>query len=351
MTYTEGLVKGMARNDKDNDYNLIYYSMHRSAEVMPGPSNGKFRKTVLRVPDRSFYGKEWVIDHLCLPGYFKSNKIKVFHRPSGYTMPDAPDVFKVLTVHDLRTLTINDGFWKQNVADYKKALAKINMCVVVSECTKRDLMEHMGMDEKKIRVTYLGADERFRLVAKEDIAKVKAKYNINEPFLFSIGFVPRKNIPRIIQAYAASKASKNFLLVLSCHGENEKYRQVAAESGVSGRVRLLGGVEDSDAVALYNGCHSFVFPSLYEGFGLPIVEAFQCGAPVITSNLSSCPEVAGDAAILVDPYKIEEITAAIDEMCTNEDLRQSFIKKGHERVKLFSWNNFSAEMKKVYAMA
>jgi glycosyltransferase involved in cell wall biosynthesis len=354
LTYTEGLVKGMARHDKENDYNLIYYSLRRSSQFMPGPSDGRFKKSVLRVPDRTFRGKEWVIDQMFLPRlprFFKKNKVKVFHRPAGYTMPDAPGVFKVLTVHDLRTLAIGDGFAKQNVFDYKKAILKSDVCVVVSECTKKDLIEHLDIDEKKIKVVYLGADERYRKIPAEDVAKVRAKYNLHKPFLLSVGFVRRKNIPRTIQAFAASKAKDKYQLVLCCYNKTEEYQQIAKESGVGDQVHVLKGVEDHEVVALYNGCHSFVFASLYEGFGLPILEAFQCGAPVITSNLSSCPEVAGDAAILVDPYKTEEITAAIDEVCSNDGLRHSLIEKGVQRAKLFSWNNFAEEMKKIYSMA
>jgi len=101
-------------------------------------------------------------------------------------------------------------------------------------------------------------------------------------------------------------------------------------------------------VALYGSCHAFVFPSHYEGFGLPILEAMQCGAPVITSNVSSCPEVAGNAAILVDPNNVNAIAHSIDQICTDSALRQDLIQKGSQRCKLFSWDNYAKEMKKIY---
>jgi len=351
MTYTEGLVNGMSRHDYENQYKLIYYSLRRGADMMPGPSNGNFQKIVLKVPDRQMMGRQWWLDCVALPAFFKKNRVKVFHRPSGYTMPPGNNILKVLTVHDLRTLTIGDRFFTQNVDNYRRALARVDMCVVVSECTKRDLMEHMKVDEKKIRVTYLGADERFRPASREEISGVKEKYNLNAPFLLSVGSVPRKNIDRILRAFAASLYREKFLLVLCCHVEMEKHRQLAEKLGIRQRIRLLGKLTDSDLVALYSGCHCFVFPSLYEGFGLPIVEAMQCGAPVITSNMSSCPEVAGDAAILVNPVELGEITEAINQICRQERLRQQLVHKGFERAKIFSWQKFAEDMKKVYALA
>ena len=114
---------------------------------------------------------------------------------------------------------------------------------------------------------------------------------------------------------------------------------------------ILDTLADADIAALYSGCTIFVFPSLYEGFGLPIVEAMQCGAPVVTSNISSCPEIAGDAAMLVDPNNTAEIAAAINQLCADSRLRQAFTQKGFERAKLFSWDKYAREMAQIYATA
>jgi glycosyltransferase involved in cell wall biosynthesis len=351
MTYAEGLVKGLSQNDLKNNYALAYYSLKRRPEDMPGPTNGNFAKTVLPIPDREFLGRQWLIDNLALPKFFKQNNVKIFHRPSGYTMPSLKNIFKVLTIHDLRTLTIGDKVWTQNIEKYKKAIESVDICAVVSECTKKDLMEHMKVSEKKIRVTYLGADERYRPATQQKISDTKLKYGIGERFLFSIGSVPRKNIDGIIRGFAGSKIMSDFLLVLGCKFELEKYQALAQELSVGKRVIILKNLSDDDTVALYSGCQGFVFPSLYEGFGLPILEAMNCGAPVITSNLSSCPEVAGDAAVLVDPSRTDEISDAMNQICQNEQLRRDLIAKGFQRAKLFSWQEFAGQMKKIYAMA
>jgi len=352
MTYTEGLVNGLYQNDHENDYKLIYYSLKRSADMMPGPGNGRFSKIVLRVPDQEFFGREFWVDSVALPHFFSQNKIRIFHRVAGYTMPATRNIFKILTIHDLRTLTIGDRVWKQNTEHYRRTIMGLDACVVVSECTRRDLVEHFKVDEQKIKVVYLGADERFKPAAPEAVDKTLRKYHLNhQPFLLSIGSVPRKNIEGIIQGFNGSIFKSKFLLVLSCNINVEKHRQLIDELGLGQRIFILDKLSDEEVVALYTACHCFVFPSLYEGFGLPIIEAMQCGAPVITSNISSCPEVAGDAAILVNPNNIYEISEAINQVCRHDALRKSLIAKGYERAKKFSWENFAEGMKKIYAMA
>jgi glycosyltransferase involved in cell wall biosynthesis len=348
MTYTEGLVYGMHKFDHMNKYSLVYYSLHRKAHEMPGPTGNNFHKAVLRVPDREFKGRQRIVDQLVLPLFFKKNKIRIFHRTSGYTMPSSKNVFQILTVHDLRTLTIGDSTWAQNISRYKKTIEALDLCVTVSECTKKDLVERLGIKENKIKVIYLGADERFKPAPKEDIENIRRKYQLNEPFLLSMGSVPRKNIDGIIRGFALSQSRKNTLLVLSCNSHIEKHKELAQSLGVGERIRILDKLIDSEIVPLYSGSSAFVFPSLYEGFGLPILEAFQCQTPVITSNLSSCPEVAGDAALLVDPHKPEEIGGAIDQIHQNSHLRQTLIEKGIERSKLFNWNKYAQETKKIY---
>lgn len=351
MTYTEGLINSVYQQNKSDEYLLAYYSLQRKAETMPGPSGNGFSKVVLRVPDWEFPCRKEFLNNCVLPDYFKKNKVDVFHRPNGYTMPSSRKVFKVLTVHDLRTLTIGDKKWSQNIDHYHETLNRLDICVVVSQSTKRDMLEHFHLDERKIKVVYLAADERFRPLDQAYIDEVKKKYGLNEKFLLSIGSVPRKNIDGIIRAFANCRSKSDHILVLGCNQDLERYTQLAKTLNVFERIRFLTDLSDGDMVAMYNACHCFVFPSLYEGFGLPIVEAMQCGAPVITSNVSSCPEVAGDAAFLVDPYNVQEIADAIDQICKNEVLRADFIRKGFERSKLFNWDNYAVKIKEIYAMA
>jgi len=318
---------------------------------MPGPAGNGFQKAVLSIPDGDFPLRKELLNTFVLPSFFKKNKIDVFHRPNGYNMPESRKVFKVLTVHDLRTLTIGDTKWTQNIDHYHETLSKLDVCVVVSECTKRDMLEHFHIDEKKIKVVYLAADERFKPADKKQVDAVQKKYNLRERYLLSIGSVPRKNIDGIIRGFASSRAKNDCILVLGCNQDVEKYTQLAKSLQVWDRIRILSELTDQDMVAMYTGCHCFVFPSLYEGFGLPILEAMQCGAPVITASMSSCPEVAGDAAFLADPKNTQEISVAIDQVCSNESLRQDLIQRGFNRCKNFNWKQYGVEMKKIYDLA
>lgn len=351
MTYTEGLLNSLGKADKFNDYYLTYYSLRRNAENMPGHSGKNFHKIVLRFPDGEFWKRQFLLDKLILPNFFKTKKIRIFHRPSGYTMPSVKNVYKILTIHDLRTLTIGDKYWIQNIADYQNTINSLDMCLVVSECTKQDLIKNFNIDEKKIKVIYLGADQRFCPSSEENIKNTLSKYQINKPFLFSVGSVPRKNIDGVIRSFAGSKVVKDYQLVLGCYMDIEKYTLLVKELNIANRVIFLPKLNDQDMIDLYSACRVFVFPSLYEGFGLPILEAMQCGAPVITSNVSSCPEIAGDAALLVDPNNIGQISDAINEIHDNLSLRKNLITKGYSRAAHFSWDKFAKEMMDIFSLA
>ena len=351
LTYTEGLVNSLQRNDKNNVYDLLFYSLWRQAKDMPGPTSENFRKIVLRVPDRTFKGRQSLIDNLFLPPFLKHKKVRIFHRPSGYTMPTLKGIFKILTVHDLRTLTIGDNFLKQNIENYRKTLRAVDCCIAVSECTKRDLMNHFQLEEQKIRVVYLGADERFRPAPLEKVRLLREKYNIHEPFFLSLGSVDRKNIDGIIKGFAKSIVKSKCLLILGINWDIDKYKNLIESLDITDRIRILPGLTDDEVVSLYSDCICFLFPSHYEGFGLPILEAMQCGAPVITSNVSSCPEVAGDAAIIVAPNNISQISDAINQIYNNPSFRMDFIRKGYSRAANFSWDKFGKEMMSVYSLA
>jgi len=329
-------------------YYLTYYSLRRKANLMPGPEAPNFSKVVLRVPDWRVWFQRFWRDYLVLPNFFKMNKIDIFHRLSGYNLPPFKEVFKIITVHDLRTLTINDTHLPQNINQYKKALKQADLCAAVSECTKRDLISHFEIDERKIRVVHLAASDEYQPSSLDWVEAVQKKFYISRPYFLSVGSAPRKNIERIIRAFAESEKALDFILVLVCHLDIPKYKELCLSLGVQDRVIFVNSASQAELIALYSGCYCFLFPSLYEGFGLPILEAMQCGAPVITSNTSACPEVATGAALLVNPVKISEISEAINQLCSNSDLRGSLIQKGFKHAKNFSWKRFGEQMLSIY---
>jgi len=200
-----------------------------------------------------------------------------------------------------------------------------------SEATKRDLTKFYGTSPEKISVVYPGRDET---LTRMDAAAMRAKYNLPEKYLLHVGTLqPRKNLLRLIEA-STLHASRFTLVLVGRAGWLSEPILAAARAA---NVRWLEFVPDEDLAGLYSGAEAFVFPSLYEGFGFPVLEAMACGAPVICADTSSLPEVAGDAALRVNPLDTAALAAAIERITTDAELRAALITKGYEQVKKFSW--------------
>lgn len=216
--------------------------------------------------------------------------------------------------------------------------------IVDSEATKNDLINFYGAEPHQISVIYLGRDETLtRVNNPEKIAAAKAKYGINGNYLLYLGTLqPRKNLGRLIDAFHLAVASRpNEALKLVIAGrQGWLYADIFAQVqrlGLTDRVIFPGYVAEADKAALLSGALAYVFPSLYEGFGLPVLEAMACGVPVLTSRLSSLPEVAGQAALLIDPHDTTQIAAGLIQLLNNLDLRNRLIAQGYDQIQQFSW--------------
>jgi glycosyltransferase involved in cell wall biosynthesis len=209
------------------------------------------------------------------------------------------------------------------------------------------------MPENRVDVVHLAADERCSPVQHGSRERLAAKYGIRSSYIFNLGTIePRKNLKRLIQAYAMLPAARKAECSLVIGGgggwlNSDIYRYVQ-DNGLGQYVKLIGRVDDEDLPALYTSCEVFVYPSMYEGFGLPVLEAMACGAPVITSRTSSLPEVAGDAAILVDPEDVRSIRDAMEDLLTNPGQRSILREKGFKQSKRFSWRRTAQETLGVY---
>jgi glycosyltransferase involved in cell wall biosynthesis len=219
-----------------------------------------------------------------------------------------------------------------------------------SAATKADLIRTYGVDERKIRVIHLGRDETLAPVCDARVsAEVRARYGIAGRYLLYVGTLqPRKNLARVIEAFARAAAGPAFsdLLLVLAGKKGWLYDDLFAQVerlGLPGRVIFPGYVDDADLPALLSGALAFVFPSLHEGFGIPVLEAGACGVPVITSNTSSLPEVAGDAALLVDPHDVDAIAEAMNRLVTDEALRAELSRRGLANVQRFSWEKCARE--------
>jgi glycosyltransferase involved in cell wall biosynthesis len=210
-----------------------------------------------------------------------------------------------------------------------------------SRATADDLHKYYGTSPAKIRVVYPGIDKP----VVSDIEAVLQKYKIPERYFLFIGTLqPRKNIARLVQAYTLwRKQNPNDPATLVLAGGQGWLYDPAWVTGVEG-IQLTGYIEDNDKGALYAGALALVFPSLYEGFGFPILEAMSCGTPVIASSTSSLPELVGDAGLLVDPMNIEAIASAMNQLSNDENLRQTYQQRGYEQVKKFTWETAAQQL-------
>ncbi|MGO0305867.1 glycosyltransferase family 4 protein [Endozoicomonas acroporae] len=259
------------------------------------------------------------------------NQKKTFISPS-YNVPAFSSKRAIITIHDLMHIRFYKSI--KNKLYYsllvKKVCQNSPIIFTVSNYTKKEICEWANIDSDKVIVIYNGVDEQFNYKVLPFIHR--------RPYLLYIGNKKKhKNIIRLITGYSKSEAIKSYDLLIS--GEpDQKLRNLIENLSISGKVFFTGFIKEEQLPAYYKGAHAFLMPSLYEGFGLPIIEAMAVGTPVLTSNITAMPEIAGDAALLVNPYDIDDIAHGINRICFDHDLRRKLSNAGLERVKLFNWD-------------
>lgn len=343
--YTQNLVEHLLKLDGENEYVLFYFNLSmkqaRNLPAFEGRSNYSnflFPKQALRF------------------GLQTLKKPDVVHGTS-YRLFAEGRKGSVVTVHDLGFMKYPHfvrKFGSEKMARrVKSALDEAATIITVSENSKKDILEYFPVPESRIAVTYEGINEKF--FHKPDdafIERSKQKHRIAKNYILFVGTLePRKNIPALIRAYDAAKTlHADFQLVLA-GGLGWVYDEIfdaIDKSSVKENILLTYYLEWEELHALYHGASLFVFPSFYEGFGLPPLEAMACGVPVITSNASSLPEVVGDAAFLVSPEKEDDIAGAMEKVLGDRQLAAQMAQKGLERAKMFSWEKTAGQTLKIY---
>jgi glycosyltransferase involved in cell wall biosynthesis len=297
-------------------------------------------------------------EQILLPRKISCNKYDLLHCPQ-FNVPLLTNVPLVLTVHDCTFDRFPEEFPNKISRFYYQfmfpaALRKARKIIAISDSTKKELIHFYQVPEEKISVIYLGVGEKFfQRYSNEKIFAFKQELGITEEYILYVGLTrPRKNLDRILRAFARflSQSDRKHKLVLV--GNIDKrfldVDKLVNDLNIRDNVLELGFVSDDNLLKLYQGASFLLFPSLYEGFGLPVLEAMALGTPVLTSNVSSLPEVAGDAALLVDPYNIEGIARGIKELSENPNIRESLIRKGKLRAAHFSWDKCARETMAVY---
>lgn len=297
----------------------------------------------------------WIVDQIFLPGLVKKSAADLFFATdfNSYLLPRG-NVKVVAMAYDLIPFLFPEVMagqpWPVRVGwrfNFNK-LTSADAVIAISQATKDDLVRLLGLAPERVRVIYPGIDHSlFNVPNAGDLsrrAEVLGRYAISGPYLLYVGDSEwRKNLRRVLEALASLDKEIKLVLVGKRARTDETLQQWVVELGLQGRVVTPGFVPDCDLPPLYGAAEAFLFPSLYEGFGFPIAEAMACGCPVITSNVSSMPEVAGDAALLVDPRDVREIRRAMLTVIAEPGVRKRMISAGLRQAAQFSWRRCAEE--------
>lgn len=356
--YTRELVRTLAALDDANEYVLFQASRGARGPATAWPRNFRVRSVPLT---DHWLAILWQRLRLPIPVEVRTGLVDVFHSPD-FVLPPVWRARTVLTVHDLSFLTTPESSVPA-LRDYltravPRAVARADHILADSQSTKDDLATYLGVDGERISVVYPGVDPRFRPLDEPAIADVCARYDLSWPFILSVGTLqPRKNYPTLIEAFARLCKGDELPMPLAslrlviAGGKGWLYQEIfdtVERLGLGERVRFLGFVPDDDLPALYNAAEVLAMPSLYEGFGLPVLEALACGTPVVTSNVSSLPEVAGDAALLVSPDDVAGLSRALQRALTNQELRTTLRERGLAQAREFTWQRAAETVLGIY---
>jgi len=340
--YIVNLVDGLKAADKGNNYVVYTEKVRHSIKKIP----------IISAISRIFY---LFYDNLVFPFVLLVNKIDVYHCPA-FILPLFNFKYKkVITIADLGFYVFGNNFSKKWHARHLKfmlpiSVKKADKIIAISDSTKKQIVEIFGVPEEKVKTIYLGVSEKYKVIEdKKVIESLLEKYQIKKPFILFVGNMdPRKNLKRLISAFRKLKVNKSNLQLVIIGRKGELFQQDILEEVKRGDIVLTGYLDEDAVICLYNAASVFVFPSLYEGFGLPILEAMACGCPVVTSKVYSMPEVAGNAAILINPEKVDEISEAVLNIMDDNKLRENLIAKGFERAKKFNWEKTALETMEVF---
>jgi glycosyltransferase involved in cell wall biosynthesis len=248
---------------------------------------------------------------------------------------------QVVTIHDCAFFDQAQCFSRAFAAWYQFLIPRLaraaRRIITVSEFSKRRIVELCRVGDEKVVVVASGVGEQFREHSVEEVEEVKRRLGLPRRYVLCVGSLePRKNLPRLLEAWRLVQPKLDGISLVLVGAKSHVFRE-AGLSAPPPAVHLAGYLHDDSLAAVYGGADVFVYPSIYEGFGLPVLEAMASGVPVITSNITSLPEVAGEAAVTVDPMAIEAIAAAIERVALDGALRDELIVRGKERVKQFTW--------------
>jgi len=358
--YTQELLAALLALDDENEYSLFY---NRPAQARLTPPMERLPRLTMNLGDKPWRMSVLLAHqaHISQDRFFPG--VQVFHA-TDHLLPRLTHIKSVFTLYDLtfhfyaRThKRLNRWFLSLMTPRFVRAADALT---AISESTRRDAARVYGFDENKIHVIYPGVSAHFRPASSDQITVIRRKYNLPEHFILSVATLePRKNLAALLDAYAMLQQSAisnqkseigNLSLVLV--GKKgwlyQGLLQKLSELGLEQRVLLTDYVPDDNLPGLYSAADLLVYPSLYEGFGLPVLEAMACGTPVITSNTSSLPEIAGDTQVTLDPRDVKAIAEAMAWVLTDEPKRRDMRQRGLERARQFTWETTARKTLELY---
>lgn len=355
--YTRELVQAL--NKANKQFEFAFFSAKPPDELQVKnqlPSGPKIGYFPTKISERWLY-RLWYRLRLPLSIQRFIGPIDLFHSPDFVLPPISGNIPSLLTVHDLSFVHFPEAFtpalnnYLQRVVPW--SIERATHVMADSEATRRDLVDLWEVPPEKVTVLYSGVSNRFKPITDDKrLRALRRKYELgDEPYLFSVGTVqPRKNYQMLIRAFKdiAHRIPQSLFIA---GGRGWLYEEILAEVnqlGLTDRVRFLGFVDDEDLPGLYSNADLFLFPSLYEGFGLPLLEAMACGVAVISSNSSSLPEVLGEAGLALDPNDIEAWSRSMLTLLEDSSRKTTFVARGFMQVRGYTWERSAVQLLEKY---
>ena len=352
--YTKNLVRSLARVGAEHRYVLVGGPENREHLGDLGP-NFRLANYTKRFDSTRSHFDYWFV--------LRALGVDVFHIPHRWVPLSTPGPY-VVTLHDLNNLfypkeRASVSMQKLRHAALRRGLHNASRIITVSNATRRDAVKRLSLDDKKFTTIYDAVDEQVAQPAPDELRRLTLeRYSVKDPFVLYAGRIqPQKNVPRLIEAFAVVKAQlenhwKFHNLKLIVIGDDlaryPEVRRAVMRGRLQDSVRFLGFVPLETLRCFYNEATAFLFPSLYEGFGMPPLEAMAHGTPVVTSSVSSLPESVGDAAELVNPTNVFDIARGLRKILLDDEYRAELRRRGFERVKKFSWDRSAEQVLEVY---